>query len=174
MFTDNNYGCSGGDALGVYYYFHDNGAVEDSCSPYVALSWYDDSRTCDDYSYCSFSDSMSAAEDDATEYVYNDPPRFYVDEFGYTEDGEEAMIRLLQDGPIVCAMAVDDDFNYNYNGGIYEDTTGFKDIDHEIVILGYGYDEESDTKYWIGANSWGTALSEIANKFHIKIPYKFS
>jgi len=29
-------------------------------------------------------------------------------------------------------------------------------INHEVSIIGWGYDEESKTEYWIGRNSWGT------------------
>ncbi len=57
----------------------------------------------------------------SNEYSYSIYPKFYVDEYGYTVNGEEAMIKLLQEGPIVCAMAVNDDFYSNYKSGIYWD-----------------------------------------------------
>ena len=154
--TSDNYGCYGGDALGVYRFIHENGMVEDSCSPYVAQSWYTSNRECNDYSYCSYSTSTTSTTEN--EYLYNNYPRFYVDEFGYTVNGEESMLKLLQEGPIVCSMAVTDDFYYNYNGGIFQDNTGYLDTDHEIALVGYGITDDS-TKYWIAMNSWGTSLS---------------
>ena len=156
-----NYGCSGGDALGVYRFFHEHGgAIEDSCNPYVAESWYQGhTRECNDFSYCSFTTSVNDANSE--QYSYSQYPKFKIDEYSFTTKGEEAMMKLLQDGPLACAMAVNDDFYQNYDGGIYHDTTNYKSIDHEIVILGYGTDESTGTPYWIGMNSWGTALSFI-------------
>ena len=145
-----NWGCQGGDALGVYHYFHISGAVDDSCSPYVALSWYTSGRECNEYSYCSYDIDRSSTDN---EYVYDNYPKFYVDEFGYTVNGEAAMLKLLQEGPIVCSMAVDDDFYQNYDGGIYQDTTGYMETDHEVAVVGYGVDPDTDTKFWIVGNS---------------------
>jgi len=50
-------------------------------------------------------------------------------------------------------MAVTEDFINNYDGGIYEDTTGDIDYDHDISIVGWG--EENGKKYWFVRNSWG-------------------
>eukprot|EP01084_Bolivina_argentea_P291561 501105_1 len=158
---NNNYGCNGGDALGVYSFIHSKGIVEDSCNPYVADSYFThpSKRICtEEYSYCSYSNSPT--DMNTNQYKYLQYPLFYVDEYGYTNNGENAMIKLLQEGPIVCAMAVNDDFYNNYNGGIYWDKTGYNTIDHEIVIIGYGLDIENDIKYWIAMNSWGTNWGE--------------
>lgn len=152
-----NYGCYGGDALLVMRYFGKDGAVEDSCNPYVAKSWYESDRDCSDYSYCSYTTSKNTA---SRQYAYSEYPKFYVDEFGYTTSGEDAMLKLLQEGPIVCSMAVDDDFYDNYESGIYYDKTNYKETDHEVAVIGYGYSEEEDLKYWIVANSWGTQWGE--------------
>jgi len=60
-------------------------------------------------------------------------------------------------GPIACGMAVTAEF-VNYTGGIFEDKTGAKDIDHDISIV--GWDEENGVKYWLGRNSWGSYWGE--------------
>lgn len=36
----------------------------------------------------------------------------------------------------------------------------FEFVNHSIVILGWGFDEETQTKYWICANSWGKEWGE--------------
>jgi cathepsin X len=46
----------------------------------------------------------------------------------------------------------------NYTGGVFEDKTGNKDIDHSISVIGYGVD--NGVKYWLGRNSWGTHWGE--------------
>lgn len=52
--------------------------------------------------------------------------------------------------------AVPDDLVANYTGGIYYDTTGNVEIEHDISVVGYGHDEATGWDYWIIRNSWGT------------------
>lgn len=46
----------------------------------------------------------------------------------------------------------------NYTSGIFHDTTGDKQIVHDISIVGYGV--ENGVKYWTVRNSWGTHFGE--------------
>ena len=78
---------------------------------------------------------------------------WYAKEHGSVK-GETDMISALQDGPIVCGMAVTQQFE-DYEGfAVFVDKSGDTSQDHAISIVGYG--TESGTKYWIGRNSWGT------------------
>lgn len=79
--------------------------------------------------------------------------RYRAKRFGHLA-GEHAMIKELANGPITCGIACSDGFTYGYKAGIYEDTTGFMDIDHDVEIVGWG--EEDGVKYWHVRNSWGT------------------
>ena len=47
------------------------------------------------------------------------------------------MNEIYQRGPITCAIAVTDDL-VNYTGGIFNDKTGDKDLDHDISVTGWG------------------------------------
>ena len=53
----------------------------------------------------------------------------------------------------------------SYKSGIYEHTTGKLLGGHAIKVVGWGV--ENGTKFWIAANSWGTAWGE-SGYFRIK------
>lgn len=67
------------------------------------------------------------------------------------------MNEIYQRGPIACAMAVPDEL-VNYTGGVYVDTTGNLELDHDISVVGWGV--EDGTKYWLIRNSWGSYWGE--------------
>lgn len=66
---------------------------------------------------------------------------------------------LFKNGPIGCGVDATDAFE-KYNGGIYSEVQDWPMINHEISVLGYGYDQATKTEYWIGRNSWGTYWGE--------------
>jgi len=66
---------------------------------------------------------------------------------------------LYKNGPISCGLMVTDGFEA-YKGGVYSEVNSFPMINHEISILGWGFDEDTNTDYWIGRNSWGTYWGE--------------
>ena len=70
------------------------------------------------------------------------------------------MNEILQRGPITCAIAVTQQL-VNYTGGIFNDTTGRVELDHDISVTGWG--EEDGVKYWIVRNSWGSYWGEGGN-----------
>ena len=64
---------------------------------------------------------------------------------------------IYKNGPISCGIDVTDKFDHDYKAGeIFEQEVFFVMINHELSIIGWGYDEEKDMEYWIGRNSWGT------------------
>lgn len=66
---------------------------------------------------------------------------------------------IFTNGPISCGIDVTDKFEA-YTGGIYVEKKSFPTINHEISIVGFGYDESMGSEYWIGRNSWGTYWGE--------------
>lgn len=67
---------------------------------------------------------------------------------------------LYANGPISCGIHVTDNFASNYKGGIYSEKVLLPIVNHEISVVGYGYDEETDQEFWIGRNSWGAYWGE--------------
>lgn len=64
---------------------------------------------------------------------------------------------LALHGPISCGIHATDNFENNYDGGIYSEVLGPKKflLNHEISVVGYGV-SDSGEEYWIGRNSWGS------------------
>ena len=73
------------------------------------------------------------------------------------DDGDEKNIRydIFRWGPVCSAMKIYPDF-YTFKGkGIYEWNKQYQQVGaHAIEIVGWG--EQSNKKYWIVKNSWGT------------------
>lgn len=73
--------------------------------------------------------------------------------------GELNMMKELLQGPITCGIACSKEFDNEYSSGIFEDKTNFKDVDHDVEIVGWG--EENGQKYWHIRNSWYVVYFDI-------------
>ena len=58
---------------------------------------------------------------------------------------------------LALALLCSDDFDYNYRGGIYVDHTNATESNHDVEVVGWGFDPELQMKYWIARNSWGVS-----------------
>jgi len=140
-------GCHGGDPVNAYAYIVNNGITSETCAPYEAVG-HDTGRTCNQQLICR---NCSPSGGCISQYPYQ---LWYGTTHGKASGASE-MLQALQDGPIVCGMAVTTQFeNYIDTFAIFDDTTGDVSQDHAISIVGYGTENGQD--YWIGRNSWGT------------------
>ena len=47
-----------------------------------------------------------------------------------------------------------------YQSGIYSDPDCGFDLDHGVLLIGYGYDKTYDMDYWLIKNSWSETWGE--------------
>ena len=60
--------------------------------------------------------------------------------------------------PVSVAFQVASDFK-DIGTGVYSSTVcenGPEDVNHAVLAVGYGHDDEQDMDYWLIKNSWGT------------------
>lgn len=143
-------GCDGGEALTAYKYIHDYNITDETCSTYRARG-LTNGANCSDEIKCLNCDPNAGCSVPESYFIYG------VEEFGPVKEEEAMMSEIFHRGPIVCSIAVTDALE-NYKGGIFNDTTGSVEPDHDISVVGYGV--ENGVKYWVVRNSWGTYWGE--------------
>ena len=84
---------------------------------------------------------------------------------GYVTLGQNNYVEMMnvvaKIGPITVSVAAHDWHLYS-KGVFYEplNSTKSTDIDHLVVLEGYGTDEETGEDYWLVRNSWGPLWGE--------------
>ncbi|KAJ6243602.1 hypothetical protein M0813_22040 [Anaeramoeba flamelloides] len=139
-------GCGGGCGEMAYEFMKVQGVVDNTCCHYQAKE-----LECTAWETC-----RSCFENGCT--IIEDPPKYYITEWGEIQGEENIKNEVLKNGPVSCSISTPDSFK-NFNGGDGEVYVGPKDIglpDHVIAIVGWGYSEKIQRSYWIVRNSWGT------------------
>ncbi|MBN1565839.1 MAG: DUF333 domain-containing protein [Anaerolineae bacterium] len=123
--------CSGGSSYTALVYIRDQGIVDESCMPYIAVD-----NSCSEL--CSTWASRLT----------------YIDTFTTTYSATPTMIKeqLVATGPVVVSMGISDDFGGYFDANDVYHCTNDSGTNHAVVIVGYN----NAGGYWIVRNSWGT------------------
>jgi len=128
-----NNGCEGGTMDGAFEYIINNGICTEKEYPYVASD--NECQKCDPVLYIS----------DYKDVVSNN---------------ETSLLYAVSLQPVSVAIEADTSSFQLYKNGIYSDINCGTDLDHGVLIVGYGYDKYYDLQYWIVKNSWGASWGE--------------
>jgi cathepsin X len=164
-------GCTGGDSLKAYEFFHNYGVSDDTCATFVGV----------DYARGFVVAGMTKKDEVQAHMCYmcdwdgkclflpRDQYHLYgVDEYGTVTGVQEMKAEIFARGPISCSINSEANSFDIYKGGIIRcddpaDTEcKTKGTDHVIVIAGWGVDAATGDEYWIGRNSYGTRWGEGA------------
>ena len=128
----NDDGCNGGNMDDAFEYAIANPLCNETQDPYEAKN--DNCVECK--SYIQFSYCMDIPKND--QLALKEAVALY--------------------GPVSIAIEADKSVFKNYVGGIIKDDSCGTTLDHGVLIVGYGI--ENNTKYWIVKNSWGKSWGE--------------
>lgn len=130
-----NHGCEGGSMNLAFQYVVDNGLCLNISYPYEGI---DDN--------CEKKDCKSVVKiNNYTNIVNND---------------EKVLKRAVYQQPVSVAIQANKRSFQLYHSGIYSDLDCGTQLDHGVLLVGYGYDLFHDMDYWIIKNSWGKTWGE--------------
>lgn len=129
-----NLGCQGGWPTDAYRFWQEEGTIDLADYPYT-------------------NDEAACYQEDVENRVFY--PTGYVNTQGYSAAEFKASLREY---PLGVAFGVANEFYY-YFSGVYtgECEAG---VNHGMVAVGFGYDDEEGLDYAIVRNSWGTNWGE--------------
>ena len=126
-----NMGCNGGLMDSAFQYAIDNGMCSENAYPYTASD-----GTCHT---CSTIVNIPGCAD-------------------VPAKNQALLKEAVTRGPVSVAIEADTRYFQSYSGGILTSTSCGTNLDHGVLIVGYG--EENGQKYWTVKNSWGTSWGE--------------
>ena len=133
-----NWACQGGDMVTVYNYIINKAHGINSAS-YYRYKGKEGTK-------CSYNSDKSAAA---------------IQDYVQIQTGDEyiLMLALAKYGPLAIAVDASLASFQHYESGVYDDPTCSENINHAVVLVGYGNDSTGGD-YWLVKNSWGAGYGE--------------
>jgi len=129
-----SHGCNGGQMEGAFKYLIQNGQCADSTYPYT--SGNGQSGSCKS---CTKVAQFSSCSD--------------------VKPNDQIVLKnAVAQQPVSVAIEADTRYFQSYSGGIMDSPSCGTNLDHGVLIVGYG--EENGNKYWLVKNSWSTSWGE--------------
>jgi cathepsin L len=130
-----NAGCNGGLMDNAFKYVEKNGLCSESAYAYTARDGTCKASSCSAQPYTQIS--------------------------GYKDvtHTENALGAASDMEPISVAIEADQQSFQLYKGGVLTAACG-RNLDHGVLLVGYGHDAASNLDYWKVKNSWGTSWGE--------------
>ena len=130
-----NKGCQGGIMDKGFEYVINNGLCSENSYPYTAHNGLCKSTSCNKLANInSYSDVIS--------------------------NNEKALKHAVAQQPVSVAIQANISSFRFYKNGVYSDPDCGTDLDHGVLVVGYGSDKESSLDYWIVKNSWSASWGE--------------
>ena len=128
-----NHGCQGGSMDNAFKYVIDNGLCSEEDYPYQGIE-----EQCMD---CKGIINISDYKD-------------------VIPNNEGILKRVVNQQPVSVAIQANLKSFQLYSSGIYSDPSCGTQLDHGVLIVGYGHDMYHNMDYWIVKNSWGPLWGE--------------
>lgn len=152
--------CNGGSPIDVYEFANKEGIPEESCQNYLAKD--PKSADCSPIQRCMDCTKpipTNTTVNPGTCWAVAKYKSWKVSQYGSVSGADKMKAEIYKRGPISCGISVTDKFE-QYTGGVYSEKSLFPFINHEIAVVGWGLDPNTNLEYWIGRNSWGTYWGE--------------
>jgi len=134
---EGNEGCNGGLMDNAFEYVIANGLCTEATYPYTAAD-----GTCHN---TSCTKSIMPAQISG----YKDLPQ-----------DESKFLAAVAVNPVSIAIEADQDAFQFYSSGVLDNDACGTNLDHGVLIVGYGTDSTLSKDYWIVKNSWGATWGE--------------
>ena len=133
--NEGNHGCRGGLMDNAFRYVMNHNLCSEKQYPYLAEEMECQEQLCDSGIRISGYKDIEA-------------------------NNEKILKRAVAQQPVSVAIQANLSSFRFYSSGIYSDPMCGNELDHGVLIVGYGYDIEYDKDYWIIKNSWGEDWGE--------------